>query len=150
MNTMFRSCLCVVLPICGWSSAWAEVKPSQARTEYDRFLQPYGDKAPLGRYFVVQPKGTFKGDEVPLKLIVTAVEGDEGKRGELWVELSPSKYRHFDLSARTVSNSDSFLGPCRRSEADPGVRGFAGGTEGREVTGMLIGCQRWSRSQFCC
>ena len=66
MNAMCRPCLCVLFMIGCISLAKADEKPNPKRTEYDRFLQPFTAKAP---------------SEVPLKLIVTAIEGDEAQAG---------------------------------------------------------------------
>lgn len=67
MNAMCRSCLCVVF-VVGCGAAQTEEKPGPQRAEYDRFIQPYTAEV---------PSGWFSGPKVPLKLIVTAIVGDD-------------------------------------------------------------------------
>ncbi len=73
MNATCRSCLCVFFVI-GCMSAWTEDKPGPKRSEYDRFIQSYTGKVEPGWF--PGPKGEFDRVQVPLKLIVTAIEND--------------------------------------------------------------------------
>lgn len=74
MNAMCRPCLCVVVVI-GCIAAHAGEKPSPKQSEYDQFIRYYTGK--VEPEWLPGPKGSVDGAVVPLKLIITAIEGDQ-------------------------------------------------------------------------
>ncbi len=75
MNAMCRPCLYVVVVIGCGSFEVAEEKPSPKRSEYDEFIKYHTGK--VEPEWFPGPKGSVDGAVVPLKLIVTAFEGDQ-------------------------------------------------------------------------
>ena len=75
MNAMCPPCLCVFSVIGCISLAGAEEKPGPSRTAYDQWVQTYRTGAPTGWF--PGPEDTPKRVPVPLRLVVTAIEGDE-------------------------------------------------------------------------
>ena len=67
MYAICRPCLCVLF-VVGCGAAQTEEKPGPQRAEYEQFIQSC-----IGN----MPPGWFPGPKVPLKLIVTAIVGDD-------------------------------------------------------------------------
>ena len=80
MNAICRLCLCVAFVI-SCVSAWADEKPSPKRSEYEQFIQPYMETAPQGWFPGPENRSEkivhTSNVQVRLKLVVTAIEGDE-------------------------------------------------------------------------
>ena len=67
MHSIYRPYLCVLFAVYWLSVGFAEDKPSVSRADYDKFLQEYTGK----------PRRWQAKGQQPLKLIVTALVGDE-------------------------------------------------------------------------
>jgi WD40 repeat protein len=122
------------------SAAYKEAKTSPA--EYDKWIRPYVEKSVSGRFPGSSPNKT---DQVPLKVIVTAIEGDESGANEQgsivsreehvnrWVQglMMPNQ-----LTAREGSHEQQIVYGCRVAEDGRVVyfqhswRGSKGGDSG--------------------
>ena len=80
MNAMCRPCLCVLFVVGCISTAMAEEKPKRSQTEYDRWIQPYTTESRTS-FFPVSEDAP-KNVQVPTKLIVTALVGNEAEANE--------------------------------------------------------------------
>lgn len=107
MNAVCRPCLCMVVVI-GCIAAQAEEKPGPKRSEYDQFIQPYMAKAKPGRF--PGPKGTSDKIQVPLRLIVTAIAGDEPQANTREPEFLRQGESRCEVSVDGQTNSIGRLG----------------------------------------
>ncbi len=75
MNVVLRASVSALLFTAWISLAGCQEKPSLERREYDQWIQTFRTGSPAGWF--PGPEGLTKNVEVPLKLVVTAIEGDE-------------------------------------------------------------------------